>query len=244
MDKTYECITFDLWQTLIVDQQEWGKTRSDVRINSSYEILRENNISVELDQITLAYKQTYEECDELRKNGVDISFRDQVLMYLSFIKEGIVEELSESSIRKIINDYGFAFYEAPPELAIGALDILEYAQSKQLKIGLISNSGTTPGIIVKAYLEQLGILEFFHDMVFSDELLISKPSGKIFMKSLINLQVMPEDTIHVGDNLYSDIHGAISNGLSAIWIKGYDNRDIITSPTHTIERLEEIKDII
>ena len=101
MDKTYECITFDLWQTLIVDQQEWGKTRSDVRINSSYEILRENNISVELDQITLAYKQTYEECDELRKNGLDISFRDQVLMYLSFIKEGIVEELSESSIRKI-----------------------------------------------------------------------------------------------------------------------------------------------
>ena len=55
MDKTYECITFDLWQTLIVDQQEWGKTRSDVRINSTYEILRENNISVELDQIAFAY---------------------------------------------------------------------------------------------------------------------------------------------------------------------------------------------
>lgn len=244
MDKTYECITFDLWQTLIVDQQDWGKIRSDLRINSCYETLKENHIPVELEHIAFAYKQTYEECDELRKNGLDISFRDQVLMYLSFIKEGIVEELSESSIRKIINDYGYAFYEAPPELAKGALGILEYAQSKQLKIGLISNSGTTPGIIVKAYLEQLGILEFFHDMVFSDELLISKPSGKIFMKSLMNLQAMPEETIHVGDNLYSDIHGAITNGLSSIWVKGYDDRDIISPPTYTVERLEEIKDII
>ena len=244
MDKTYECITFDLWQTLIVDQQDWGKIRSDLRINSCYETLKENHIPVELERIAFAYKETYEECDELRKNGLDISFRDQVLMYLSFIKEGIVEELSESSIRKIINDYGYAFYEAPPELAKGALDILEYAQSKQLKIGLISNSGTTPGIIVKAYLEQLGILEFFHDMVFSDELLISKPSGKIFMKSLMNLQAMPEETIHVGDNLYSDIHGAITNGLSSIWVKGYDDRDIISPPTYTDERLEEIKDII
>ena len=81
-------------------------------------------------------------------------------------------------------------------------------------------------------------------MVFSDELLISKPSGKIFMKSLIDLQVMPEDTIHVGDNLYSDIHGAITNGLSSIWVKGYDDRDIISPPTYTVERLEEIKDII
>ena len=244
MDKTYECITFDLWQTLIVDQQDWGKIRSDLRINSCYETLKENHIPVELEHIAFAYKETYEECDELRKNGLDISFRDQVLMYLSFIKEGIVEELSESSIRKIINDYGYAFYEAPPELAKGALGILEYAQSKQLKIGLISNSGTTPGIIVKAYLEQLGILEFFHDMVFSDELLISKPSGKIFMKSLMNLQAMPEETIHVGDNLYSDIHGAITNGLSSIWVKGYDDRDIISPPTYTVERLEEIKDII
>ena len=179
MDKTYECITFDLWQTLIIDQQDWGKIRSELRINSCYETLRENHISVELDQIVYAYKQTYEECDRIRKNGLDISFRDQVLMYLSFIKDGIHEELSESSVRKIINDYGYAFYEAPPVLANGALDILEYAQSKQLKIGLISNSGMTPGIIVKAYLEQLGILEFFHAMVFSDELLIRKVAESI-----------------------------------------------------------------
>ena len=82
MDKTYECITFDLWQTLIIDQQDWGKIRSDLRINSCYEILRENHISIGLDQVAFAYKQTYEECDRIRKNGLDISFRDQVLMYL------------------------------------------------------------------------------------------------------------------------------------------------------------------
>ena len=64
------------------------------------------------------------------------------------------------------------------------------------------------------------------------------------MKSLMNLQAMPEETIHVGDNLYSDIHGAITNGLSSIWVKGYDDRDIISPPTYTVERLEEIKDII
>ena len=244
MDKTYECITFDLWQTLIIDQQDWGKIRSDLRINSCYEILRENHISIGLDQVAFAYKQTYEECDRIRKNGLDISFRDQVLMYISFIKDGIHEELSESSVRKIINDYGYAFYEAPPVLANGALDILEYAQSKQLKIGLISNSGMTPGIIVKAYLEQLGILEFFHAMVFSDELLISKPAEKIFTKSLIGLQVMPENTIHVGDNLDTDIAGAIRSGLSAIWVKGYDEREIITPPTYTVSKLEEIKNII
>jgi putative hydrolase of the HAD superfamily len=102
----------------------------------------------------------------------------------------------------------------------------------------------TPGIIVKAYLEQIGILEFFHSMVFSDELLVSKPAKKIFMKSLIDLQVMPEDAIHVGDNLETDIHGAISNGLDAIWIKGYDTNEVITPPTYIINSLLEIKDIL
>ena len=64
------------------------------------------------------------------------------------------------------------------------------------------------------------------------------------MKSLIDLQVMPENTIHVGDNLDTDIAGAIRSGLSAIWVKGYDDREIITPPTYTVSTLEEIKNII
>jgi putative hydrolase of the HAD superfamily len=244
MDKTFECITFDLWQTLIIDQPNWGKIRSDLRINTAFEILKSSGKNFEHQQISSAYTKCFEECEEIRKNGLDISFRAQVNLFLSFIQYDLDNKLDESSIRQIMNEYGYAFYEAPPVLAKGAIELLDYATFKQYKIGLISNSGMTPGIIVKAYLEQIGILEFFHSMVFSDELLVSKPAKKIFMKSLIDLQVMPEDAIHVGDNLETDIHGAISNGLDAIWIKGYDTNEVITPPTYTINSLLEIKDIL
>ena len=45
-------------------------------------------------------------------------------------------------------------------------------------------------------------------------------------------------------DLDTDINGAIRSGLSAIWVKGYDDREIIIPPTYTVSALEEIKNII
>ena len=53
-----------------------------------------------------------------------------------------------------------------------------------LKIGLISNTGMTPGTTFRAHLENIGLLGFFDVLTFSDEVKLSKPSEEIFRLTL------------------------------------------------------------
>ncbi len=99
-----------------------------------------------------------------------------------------------------------------------------------LKIGLISNTGMTPGTAFRRFLDQHKLLHFFDTLTFSDEVKLAKPSDQIFRVTVDSLDTTPEQTVHVGDHVINDVQGAKQVGMRTVWIEGFYEREDPTDP--------------
>jgi len=93
-----------------------------------------------------------------------------------------------------------------------------------------------------------GVNPFFHDIVISEEVGVQKPDPEVFRIALARAAdpaVEPSRAIMIGDNLHSDIQGALDSGLDACWIniRGRTNDHDVT-PTYTVTDLAEIPAIL
>ncbi|HVP35803.1 MAG TPA: HAD-IA family hydrolase, partial [Terriglobales bacterium] len=100
----------------------------------------------------------------------------------------------------------------------GSEEILSYLYEKNYRIGLICNTGRTPGKVLKEVLKRRNIAQFFSVMTFSDELKIRKPEPEIFLHTLNSLNTSPSTSLHIGDELQSDVLGAKRCRMKAGWI--------------------------
>ena len=111
-------------------------------------------------------------------------------------------------------------------------------------MGLISNTGMTPGFTFRSYMEERGMLEYFHTLTFSDEVKLAKPAREIFIMTLEAMNAKPEQTIHVGDHVINDILGAKRCGMKTVWISGFydreDPNDPETEPNITVDTLSAV----
>ena len=219
-------VTFDLWQTLLLDNRELGRARAQVRLEGAQQALRRWGQEFDIEHIREAYRACYRRCHQIREDNIDISFREQVEIFIDNISSGLVERLDEETIQEIVRTYADSFFVYPPVPHTDALEVLRQVQSQGLNIGLISNTGMTPGATFRKFLDQHGMLGFFDTLTFSDEVKLSKPSDEIFMLTLRSLGAAPEETVHVGDHVVNDVVGAKRCGLKTVWITGfYENEN-------------------
>ena len=118
----------------------------------------------------------------------------------------------------LVKVYEEAILSDPPKLKEGVFEALEYVRGRY-KVGLISVTGVSPGRIVREILRDHGILHYFDVLTFSDEVKLVKPNPRLFTACLNELNVRPENAVHVGDSYKSDVIGAIDAGMRTIWVK-------------------------
>ena len=138
-------VTFDLWQTLLLDNRELGRARAQVRLEGAQQALRRWGQEFDLEHIREAYRACYRECHRIREENIDISFREQVEIFINNISGGLVDRLDEETIQEIVRSYADSFFVHPPIVHTDALTVLREVKSLGLGIGLISNTGMTPG---------------------------------------------------------------------------------------------------
>ena len=241
-------VTFDLWQTLLLDNRELGRARAQIRLEGAQTALARLGESYDLEHIREAYRACYQECRRIREASLDVSFREQVEIFINNISGGLVERLDELTIQDIIRPYADSFFVHPPVPHADAHAVLRDVKAMGLNIGLISNTGMTPGEAFRKYMDQQGLLGFFDALTFSDEVKISKPSDEIFRMTLDSLGATPAQTVHVGDHVKNDVVGANRCGLQTVWITGFyenedpDNPD--TEPDATVVGLEQVPSAI
>ncbi|MCI0786726.1 MAG: HAD family hydrolase [Chloroflexi bacterium] len=237
-------VTFDLWQTLLLDNRELGRARAQVRLEGTQEALGRAGVVYDLEHIREAYRACYRECRRIRDQNLDVSFRDQVEIFINNIDVGMVDRLDEETIQEIIRVYADSFFVHPPVPHSDALSVLGDVKAMGLRIGLISNTGMTPGSTFRRYLDQQGMLKYFDTLTFSDEVKLAKPSDEIFLLTLRSLGADPPETVHVGDHVQNDVVGAKRCGLKTVWITGfYENEnpsDPDTMPDVTVDGLAEV----
>lgn len=116
-------------------------------------------------------------------------------------------------------------YEVIPEL------------KKRYKLGIITNGYTK---VQRDKIDEIGITDYFDDIIVSEEAGFAKPDAKIFHMSLNNLNVKPEEAVYVGDYYPNDIEGALNAKIKPVWIT--DRPD--EHEEYDGIRIHELKDLL
>ena len=214
-------VTFDLWQTLLYDNRERGLARAQLRLEGAQQALARRGERYGLDHIREAYWACAQQCREIRERLLDIAFREQVEIFIENIDPGLVNRLEEDTIEEVARAYSDSFFIYPPTVHADTAAVLQNIKAMGLRIGLISNTGMTPGEAFRRFLDQHELLHYFDVMTYSDEVKIAKPAPRIFHLTLESLGVAPDQVVHVGDSVTNDIAGANRCGLKTVWISGF-----------------------
>ncbi|MCB0154508.1 MAG: HAD family hydrolase [Anaerolineae bacterium] len=113
---------------------------------------------------------------------------------------------------------------APPDLVPEARQTLADLASRY-RLAIISDTGITPGRVLRQILRQDGIIDYFTHLTFSDEIGRSKPHPSAFHTTLTALEVTPAAAVHVGDLLRTDIAGAQGVGMRGVQYIGVSQDD-------------------
>ena len=107
--------------------------------------------------------------------------------------------------------------------------VLDELRRRRFRMGIISNWDHRLFSIV----EQLGLSAYFEQVTASAAVGSAKPGAKIFQAALAAMNATPQESLHVGDSLEDDFHGASRAGLSALLLdrhgKAYNDVARITS---------------
>ncbi|MBO55400.1 MAG: hypothetical protein CL886_07035 [Dehalococcoidia bacterium] len=220
----FDVVTFDLWQTLLLDSLDKGNIRSEVRLSGTKDVLAKVGRRYSDSQMKQAYTECATQCRSIRDNHLDIAFNSQVKLFLNLLEPDLADLLEDEVFESVCAIYSDAFFVAPPALHPNCLEVLSEIKAMGLKIALISNTGMTPGVAFRRYLLEAGVFDFFEQTVFSDEELLSKPSPEIFHRSLRRVGSVSDRAIHVGDSINHDVIGAHLAGMAAVWIAGFSER--------------------
>lgn len=231
-----KAVTFDLWNTLLEN-----KDFTEPRINSLKRDLEVEGLIFPDSELLRAYETASEYYRrEWEQNHTHLSVERRVEHILKELRIPFTADLKRSVIVSFMN----AYVVDPPALKEGVEETLE-ALNGEYRMGIISDTGVTPSSIIREHLEGHELLHYFTSTVFSDEVGYCKPDPKAFEKALNELKARPEEAVHVGDLLRTDVAGAKRIGMKAVWVS--DTGDYPRgeySPDFVIKRLPELLDVI
>ena len=198
-----QAVTFDLWGTLILDLDGY-----DRKIQVKREELLYNAVKgiVSKDELVNALEQSWLHIQSVRETLRDVPTSEHIHILKTFLNVDIDLE----------KPYTEAVLHVPPHINPCAKEVLTHLNTK---VGLISNTGRTPGTVLRSVLSTLGILEFFDITLFSNEVGYLKPHPAIFKEASRTLGVPLSKMLHVGDDTDTDIQGALQTGMQALLVE-------------------------
>ena len=196
-----KAFSIDFWRTLAVSNKQFSIKRAE---------LFSQLLGVPVNQVSFNIERIGKLSDGINVNGGVCSALSMFELLLEFCgKTGI--DVGASDLQKRSNEL---FVEYPPLLIPETIDFIQKVVGDGAKCNLSSNTGYVEGEEIKKFLfesEISGLLEF---MLFSDEIQVSKPSS-IFFEEVVNQYGDIYDIIHIGDDIYTDVYGAVRFGIPA-----------------------------
>lgn len=206
-----EAVTFDLWNTLITNRDF-----TELRVGYLAGVLEEQGASRSHWEIRDAYLSARAHAKKIEESEDHRHITTMEKVDHGLVKLGV--ELPEHIRSTIVDRFEEAIWEDPPTLKEGVAETLG-ALNSRYKMAIVSDSGITPGRVIRQVLRELEILDYFDSTVFSDEVGVCKPNRVMFERALGELGVGPREAIHVGDLLHTDIAGAKAMGMKAVWVR-------------------------
>ena len=236
-----DTVTFDLWNTLISNiPADYSKYRQR-RVRNLTKVLHQNGKAVQSDIVAEAYRKGFEECSRTWEKNLDLSTEEQLRIMFGFLDHQGLQPLPQELMPGLVEAYVSPLLEDPPTPIDGAREILSHAKEKGHKVGLICNTGTTPGSTIRVLLQRLEMIDLFDVTTFSNEFGIRKPDPRIFLHTLRQLESRPQSSAHVGDLLDVDVLGAKNVGMISVHYNPELTASGDTTPDLAITDLRELR---
>jgi len=214
-----QAITFDFWRTLFyahsrLPERRRARVEAVVRIAGvSAEAAKDalKQVGTETLRIHIAHRRTldHREVIPILEHQLGLAFSiDQAVVLADAIAD--------------------AFVLHPPEPIKGGLEALREAAAR-VRVGIISDTGISPGSRIQMLLEQRGYLEHITSLSFSDEVGAAKPDAKMFEHAAAGLKVEAADLLHIGDLEPTDVSGARDFGARAALFAADNDRYVAGS---------------
>ena len=143
-----------------------------------------------------------------------------------------------------MSDKFLDYCSTKPGVVEGAHELMDYLCEKGYRMHMTSN-----GFHEVQYkkLAACGLRDYFDTIILSEDAGANKPSQAFFDYAFSMTNANPETTLMIGDNMQTDIKGAMDAGLDALLFNRWDY-DIKSgdpeAPTYIVSKLLDIKQII
>jgi HAD superfamily hydrolase (TIGR01549 family) len=211
-------ITFDLWDTVFVDDSDEPKRAAKEFLPKPAE--RRKLVHQFLEQ----HEPISKEHIELAYDTVDAAFHHvwysqnitwTVRERLSVLLKALKRDLPDTEFSELIRLHEEMELAVRPDLAANVAESIQDLHGKY-RLGVISDAIFSPGRALRQLLAHYDILKFFDAFIFSDEIGCSKPKAALFNEAAKALGVEPCEIVHIGDRELKDIEGSHAVGARAV----------------------------
>jgi len=209
-------VTLDFWQTLFADSQDSLRRAHVLRLEGVAAALAETGRVYRSSALAAADTRAGEAFMAIWREHRDMAPDEQLRIFLAALDPALPAALDVRMLERIAGAYQEPTLAHRPDITPGAVDAVRELRARGLRLGLISNTGRTPGRVLRRLLGDADLLPCFDILVFSDEAQVRKPAAAIFRRVLDETQIDPARAVHVGDDAVSDVGGARGAGMRAI----------------------------
>lgn len=209
-------VTFDFWQTLLADTRESAAAAHVLRLDGVRQALGDAGHLYDAAAVQAADGRALPLLQAIWNAHRDVSAGDQVQIFLEALDPALAAALPAAAREAVEAAYGTPALTHSPVVSPGAIDAIRRLSASGVVLGIISNTGRTPGRILRRLLDRAGILTDFRVLSFSDEVGVRKPEAAIFRATLERAGCAPEAAVHVGDDAEADVAGARAAGMRAL----------------------------
>lgn len=211
---TQRAILFDFWQTLFSDWKERETLAARKQFMLRFLAERGHDGHVALDA---AFESSRPWFTNIYLNEQRTPLVDE---RLAWVLNHCNIRLGPAELESLAHDFAEMGLMLDPTLAPNAAPMLAEL-AREFKLGIVSDTGYTPGRILRRHMAKHGVLEYFSAFSFSDETGRAKPHAVQFQNVLQRLQVEPANAVHCGDLPTHDVRGAKALGLTAVLYTGF-----------------------
>jgi len=209
-------VTFDFWGTLY--QNAYAR---DERLRLLEKVLARHSQTRPWTALEAAYRHAWSVWERTwREEQRSITTERWLREMLAFLEADLPEAVLAGLCRPIEEIY---LRGDAPRPVPGVAEVLPRL-SRRYRLGLISDTGLTPGRVLREILRRDGLLPHFRALTFSDETGAAKPRPEQFLRTLNILEAQPEETAHIGDLPETDVAGAQAVGMKAVLFLGVSHR--------------------
>jgi len=211
-------ITFDLWDTVFIDDSDEPKRKAAGRPTKSIERrqLVHQFIGKHSPDLPELVNSVYDAVDAtFKKVWHDLHVTWTVDERLELVLKGLNIKLPTSEKTELVRLHEEMELEFRPDFVPNVHEALA-ALKEKYKLAVISDTIFSPGRTLRKLLDDEGLLDMFDVFIFSDEIGFSKPEAKVFHAASDGLGIEFNELVHIGDREHNDILGPKNLGMQAV----------------------------